>query len=186
MRPRHRVARRKPVFLGCEGESEQAYGQMLYDIVRKTVITIHLEVSLLGSGAGSPSAKIRKAIEKIEDYERKRSRFWKQVVLIDSDLIDGNDAQRIEAENLAAECEIRVIWQRPCHEAFLLRHLPGCAQHRPPTSALSQANLIDEWPEYKKPMTRLQLVRRINENSVRQAASVENEFRSFLAVIGRR
>lgn len=45
MRRRHaHVPARKLVFLGCEGESEQAYGQFLNDIVRQKDLPFHIEV----------------------------------------------------------------------------------------------------------------------------------------------
>ena len=182
-RTRHIIARRRPVFLGCEGESERAYSQVLGDIVWQKIDSVHLEVMLLGEGAGSPLAKIHKAIKKIEDYERKRSRFWKKAVLIDSDLIAQNDNQGTDVERLAADHNIRVIWQRPCHEAFLLRHLPNCAQRRPPASALANSALIAEWPGYQKPMTRSQIAKMIDGGRIRQATSVESELRSFLTDI---
>lgn len=176
--------RRKPVFFGCEGESEQAYGRVLGEVIEQRVHNVHLEVTLLGEGAGSAPAKIQKALKKIEHYERTRSKFWRKAVLMDSDIVQWDDEQRTIAENLAASHEIRVIWQSPCHEAFLLRHLPNCAQRRPPTSAVAKSALIAQWQEYQKPMSRYQLGMRISSDSISQAISVENEFRLFLSDIG--
>ncbi len=181
---KHMMVRRSPVFLGCEGESEQAYGQVLGDIVRQKLNSVHLEVVLIGEGAGSPLAKIKKAIKRIENLERTRSRFWRKALLIDSDLAEINKPQANEAKQLADHNCIRLIWQTPCHEAFLLRHLPGCNQHRPPTSAIAKANLCAEWEEYTKPMNRLRLAKRLDESRIREAMSVEPELHSFLADIG--
>ena len=177
-------ARRRPVFLGCEGESERAYCQVLYDIIESEIQTVHLEVVLLGAGAGSPLAKIQKAIKKIGDYERTRSKFVKKAVLMDSDLVDYNEELRNRTENLAAQHAISVIWQSPCHEAFLLRHLSNCAQHRPPTTALAKSALVAEWQSYRKPMSRIEIARQIYSNRLRQVIIVENEFRLFLNDIG--
>jgi len=44
-----------------------------------------------------------------------------------------------------------------CHEAFLLRHLQGCADHRPLDTQNTQSALQREWPEYSKPMSRTEL-----------------------------
>jgi hypothetical protein len=141
-----------------------------------------LEVVLLGAGAGSPIAKIQKAIKKIDEYERKRSRLWKKAVLIDKDIAD--NIQQANAEKLAAKHEIAIIWQTPCHEAFLLRHLPNCAKCHPPTAALSNSALVAHWPIYQKPMTRMQIAKVIDGDRVRQAVQVEDEFRLFLTSIG--
>jgi hypothetical protein len=177
-------ARRRPVFLGCEGESERAYCQTLFDIIESEIQTVHLEVVLLGEGAGSPLAKIQKAIKKIEGYERTRSKFFRRVVLMDSDLIEHNEVLRVRTENLATQHDIRIIWQSPCHEAFLLRHLPNCAQLRPPTTALANSVLTAQWPLYRKPMSRIEIANRIDSDRVRQVIVVENEFRLFLNDIG--
>lgn len=181
---RRTISVRRPVFLGCEGESEQAYCIVLADIINQSVKDIHLETTLLGEGAGSPLTKIKKAIKKIEHYERTRSKFWKKAVLIDSDLVDQNAGHKVQTENFAGVHGIRVIWQQPCHEAFLLRHLPNCAQLRPPTSVLANRELIDKWPGYQKPMSRIQIAKNIGLNGLTQASAVEHEFRSFLNELG--
>ncbi len=77
----------------------------------------------------------------------------------------------------------RVIWQEPCHEAFLLRHLDGFAQHRPPTSTRAEDILGCAWHDYSKPMTKLQLGRRIAFDAVLRAAAVEPSLFEFLREI---
>jgi hypothetical protein len=178
------ISSRRPVFLGCEGESEQAYCIVLGDIIKQTVNNVHLEATLLGEGAGSPLAKIKKAIKKIEQYERTRSKFWKKAVLIDSDLIDENVEQKTQTENLASSHGIRIIWQQPCHEAFLLRHLPNCSQLRPPTTVLANRELVTKWQNYQKPMSRIEIAKSINRVGLTQAISVEAEFKEFLDELG--
>ena len=181
---RNNITVRRPVFVGCEGESEQAYCSVLRDIIAQTVKDVHFEVVLLGEGAGSPIAKIQKAIKKITQYERTRSKFWKRVVLLDSDLIDQDESQRVFTEKLAADHGLGILWQTPCHEAFLLRHLPNCVHGRPPTSALAHAALVAQWQIYQKPMTRSQVAKKIDINGLRQVVSVEISFRTFLNDIG--
>ena len=178
------IPSRRPVFLGCEGESEQAYCIVLGDIIKQTVNNVHLEAMLLGEGAGNPLAKMKKAIKKIEQYERTRSKFWKKAVLIDSDVIDHDLEQKILTENLASSRGIRIIWQQPCHEAFLLRHLPNCSQLRPPATVLAGRELGMKWPSYKKPMSSIQIAKKINLNGLFQVSAVEPEFRTFLTEIG--
>jgi hypothetical protein len=181
---RRTISARRPVFLGCEGESEQAYCIVLGDIIKETVNNVHIEATLLGEGAGSPFAKIKKAIKKIEQYEKTRSKFWKKAVLIDSDLVDGNAEQKTQTENLALLHGIRIIWQQPCHEAFLLHHLPNCAQLRPPTTVLASRELVTKWPSYHKPLSSRQIAKCIDRAGIAQAISVEIEFREFLIELG--
>lgn len=175
---------RRPVFIGCEGESEQAYCIVLGDLIKQTVNNVHLEATLLGEGAGSPLAKIKKAIKKIEHFETTRSKFWKKAVLIDSDIVDSNVEQKTQTEILASSHAIRIIWQQPCHEAFLLRHLPYCTQLRPANTLLASRELVRKWPNYQKPMSSIQIAKCINRAGLTQAISVEAEFREFLNELG--
>ena len=89
-----------------------------------------------------------------------------------------------QARQLATRENIKLIWQNPCHEAVLLRHMPGCSDRRPPTCPVAERALKAEWPEYDKPMPRAQLVKRISFDAIRQAAIVEPELRAFLENIG--
>lgn len=180
----HKIVRaRRSVFLGCEGESEQAYCQVLSDVLRPLIPRVHLAPELIGEGAGDPLAKIRKAIKKIEAHESKRPGFMRKAVLIDADLAESADA-KFPAEQLAGQHGIRIIWQAPCHEAFLLRHLPGCETLRPPSSALAKAALMAKWPAYDKPMSRMKLALQIDLDCFSRAMRVEADLQDFLIDIG--
>ncbi len=177
-RRRSIIAQRKPIFLGCEGESEQAYGQVLNDLVREK--HFHLEVVNLSPGAGDPITRLRKADREITRRRQRRSEFLLRAVLMDSDLVDRDVQLRWQAEQFAKSLRIRIIWQEPCHEAFLLRHLDRFAQNRPPTSTSAEAALKVAWPDYHKAMTKMQLARRIDLDAVRRAACVEPALYAFL------
>lgn len=174
------IAPRKPVFVGCEGDSEQAYGQVLNDMLRERSLPFHLEVVNLGSGAGDPVTRLHKSAQELERRKQRRSRFKLRVAFLDSDQVDGDRQRRQQAEKLAQENGIRIIWQEPCHEAFLLRHVDGFSNHRPPTSARAVAMLKSNWPDYHKPMTRIQLARRITFDALLRVAAVEPALFDFL------
>jgi multidrug efflux pump subunit AcrA (membrane-fusion protein) len=177
------IAQRTPIFLGCEGESEQAYGQVLNDLLRGANRPVHLEVVNLNPGAGDPIARLRKAGQEIVRRRQRRSEFRLQVVLMDSDQVDADGKRRQQAELCAQALGVRVIWQEPCHEAMLLRHLDGFAQNRPATSAAAQAMLKAAWRDYRKPMTKIQLARRIDLGAIQRAAAVEPSLQAFLREI---
>jgi hypothetical protein len=103
---------------------------------------------------------------------------------MDSDQIAGSPQRRQQAEQRAQELGIQIIWQEPCHEAFLLRHLQGHAQNRPPTTQAASAALRAAWPEYAKPMTKILLARRVGLAEVQRAAQVEAVLAAFLRGIG--
>lgn len=174
------IPQRIPVFLGCEGESEQAYGQLLNQFLREKGLHIHLEVVALTPGAGDPMARLLRADQEIRRRAERRTAFRLKAVIMDSDQVVHDSARRQQAEHHARKLQIHIIWQEPCHEALLLRHFPDFAQRRPPTSREAASTLVRFWPEYRKPMTRLQLQDRIAFDDIERAARVEPGLAIFL------
>jgi hypothetical protein len=173
-----------PIFLGCEGESEQAYGQLLNDLLQTEGCPVHLEVVNLSPGAGDPIARLRRATQEIARRRQRRSEFARRAVLLDLDQVQNDSKRRQQADQLANQLDIRIIWQEPCHEALLLRHLDGFAQHRPPSTHASTIALKAAWPQYAKPMTKIRLSRRIGREDVQRAATVEPALAAFLREVG--
>jgi hypothetical protein len=176
---RRTILQRAPVFLGCEGDSEQAYGQLLNDLLKESRKAFHIEVVNLNPGAGDPLARVRRAEQEIARRSQRRSEFQFKAILMDTDQVHHDPDRRLTVERLARDQGIGVIWQEPCHEAFLLRHLEGFTQKRPPTSALALATLRSTWPEYQ-PMTKIKLARKIALEAVYRAAVVEPALSLFL------
>ncbi|MGH7212214.1 MAG: hypothetical protein ACREF1_12225, partial [Acetobacteraceae bacterium] len=85
---------------------------------------------------------------------------------------------------LARSAGIRLIWQSPCHEALLLRHLENCATLRPATCQQAHAELRRRWPEYRKGMSASDLAIRLNHAEVARVRQVERELDAFLNDIG--
>ena len=172
---------RKPVFLGCEGASEAGYAALLARIARDTPgVHIHIHAKILQPGAGDPLKLIERAIEVIQDIERRRAPFGIKAVLLDRGAPDKNAAAVVRARQARID---HVIWQEPDHEALLLRHLPDCQQLRPPAGA-SLGALRRVWPEYVKGMSAQHLARRIAIEHIRLACTVEPELRELLVRIG--
>jgi len=174
---RHIIQPKAPVFLGCEGASEVAYGQLLNDFLRDLGLPFHLEVVSLNPGAGDPENLLRRARQKIAEWQNRRSVFRHRFVLIDIDRAVGRVTQ-IEAA--AQDARIEIVWQRPNHEGLLLRHFLETERTRPHDSGDAKNLLVRHWPDYKKGMPRQQLARRIDLTSVRRAASHEADLLSLL------
>jgi hypothetical protein len=79
---------------------------------------------------------------------------------------------------------LQLIWQRPCHEAVLLRHLDGCSQQRPPSTALAGQRLANRWPGYAKAMPAVRLAERLDRVAITRASAVEPELAVLLREIG--
>jgi hypothetical protein len=85
---RHRLARpqRRPVFLGCEGDSERAYGALLSRLYEEHRRDLYLHVELLKPGGGGPPTLVERACHRIVENERKRDiRYAVRAVLLDVD-----------------------------------------------------------------------------------------------------
>lgn len=178
------IPQRRPVYIGCEGVSEVSYAGFLQDLLREAGLPVHLVVEELGPGAGDPLARVDMAVRRLAHLRRTRAAPAERFVLLDDDQAQ-RDPQRAErAQRTAAENDMVIVWQRPCFEAVLLRHLDGRATHRPPDTPGAGRALVRDWPEYRKPMTRFDLARRLDLAAVLRAAAVEPELDALLRCLG--
>lgn len=175
------ILQRRRVLLGCEGDSEQSYGALLGRLIELRHRRIHLDTVLLG--AGGPLAMIETAVKRKAERERNRGAYAACAVLLDTDTRQQSLSRTAEGEALARKHGLRLVWQEPCHEALLLRHLPGCAMQRPQTSAQALADLERAWPDYRKGFPANALARRIDEAAVLRAAASTPGLQGFLTDI---
>jgi hypothetical protein len=105
-------------------------------------------------------------------------------VILDRDKFGQTPERDQRIAGVAATSGFEIVWQRPCHEALLLRHLDGCAQLRPPSTPIACQRLDANWPDYKKPMPSARLAQRLDLDAVVRAAAVEPELSSMLQQIG--
>jgi hypothetical protein len=174
---------RKTIFVGCEGACEAGYVALLQDFARDAGLPVHLIVRELGPGAGDPLSRVEMAVRELTRHARTRTVIRDRFVLLDSDQAEADRDRAERARGLAAANKIAIVWQEPCFEALLLRHLPGCTTRRPPDTQGANQALEREWPEYVKPMSRAALARRIDLDAVRRAAGVEAGLRALLRCI---
>jgi hypothetical protein len=176
------IPQRRPVFIGCEGQSEVSYANFLLDLVNEAGVPVHLEVSDLGGG--DPLSRIEKAIRRLEHLNRTRTALKERFALLDYDQVERDPQRADQAARKAADHNITIVWQRPCFEAMLLRHLPRCEASRPSDTLIAESRLRDQWPDYVKPMSRNKLAHRLDIECVRRAAKVEPELAILLQCIG--
>jgi hypothetical protein len=176
------IPQRKPIFIGCEGESEQAYAGRLQDLIAQQGLHVHLNIEVLR--AGDPLARLEFAVRKLEHLKKTRGTFADKFVLLDTDQLLLSPARAVQARAFAQANDIRIVWQDPCFEAMLLRHLPGRAARRPPNNQATQTALLQDWPAYRKPMSRGELATVLDLDSVVRAAGVEHDLGVLLQCIG--
>lgn len=175
---------RRPVYIGCEGASEVSYAGLLQDLLRDADFPVHLHIDELGPGTGDPQSRIEMAVLRLKLLQKKRSAPTERFALLDFDQAERDPQRAKRAQNLATDNDIAILWQRPCFEAVLLRHLAGKTGNRPPDTPRAIKALEKEWTGYKKPMTRADLAKRIDLEAVRRAASVEPDLTALLRCIG--
>ena len=175
----------KRFFVGCEGWSEIEYAKLLGEFAQQFGAPAHLDIRRLFPGAGAPLARIRLAVKALgRPVQKRRVPYAGRFILLDRDQIQDDRRMVEDAERLAGEHGIKLIWQEPCHEALLLRHLSGHAGDRPPTCRNAAGMLRVIWPEYEKPMSATGLSQRIDRAGLRRAAAVEPGLKEFLDDIG--
>ncbi|RYF30635.1 MAG: hypothetical protein EOO23_04705 [Comamonadaceae bacterium] len=182
--PRKRHVQRRRIFIGCEGDGERGYITFIANTLEHVHSRIYIDAKLLRPGGGDPLALVQVAQTIIQREERNREPYERKFLIIDNDKIGISQNRDQQAYALAARIGASFIWQITAHEALLLRHLPGCAMRRPPSTATAEQQLRREWPEYAKPMSAAAIGRTLDIESLRQANGVEPELAVFLSEIG--
>jgi hypothetical protein len=179
---RQQVIRRR-IFVGCEGDGERSYIALVQRIVNDVHHKVHLDPQLLQPGGGDPLDLVRRAEEVITKIERTREPYDEKYLLIDCDRFGRSPERDQQMPAILNRINARLIRQNPAREALILRHLPGCAPRRPPSTQIAMQQLLQQWPEYEKTMSAMQLATRIDLEALRRAAKVEDELRAFFASI---
>jgi hypothetical protein len=183
MRRRVVIPQRKRIFLGCEGESEQSYGALLTRIVGTQRQDFFLDTVLLRPGGGDPFALVELAVRKKKQGEKKGP-YATAFILMDSDKNGLAPVRDQQAVALAQAEGLILVWQEPCHEALLLRHLPGAQNLRPQSTALAINALRARWAGYSKGMPAIKLSSEIDVPNLRQARAVEPMLATLLGALG--
>lgn len=97
---------RRPVFVGCEGESEAGYVRLLQDLINAEGRAVHLIIENLGIGASEPQTRIELAVRKLEQLRRTRTAPPDRFVLLDYDQAEANPQRTEAAPRLAHEHHI--------------------------------------------------------------------------------
>lgn len=182
---RVRIPQRVRVYLGCEGQSERSYARLLGIVAESLGCHLYIDNDLLQPGGGDPLALVQLAVRRIQRKENQRGGTIRhRALLLDRDKFGQDPRRDAQVEMLARRDGLTLIWQAPCHEAFLLRHFDGFETIRPATTDLAFEALRRVWPEYEKGMPAAQLGRRITLEGIRRACEVEAGFANFIRQIG--
>ncbi len=181
-----RIARRRRFFVGCEGESEQGYAALLQRFANETRLAIHIDARAL-SNAGDPQSLVERAVAAIVQGERgARPPYVRRFLMFDTDQIGQNPNRDSRMLQIAQQNNLTLVRQDCCFEAFLLRHLQGYENDRPPDARVALNRLRGVWPQYRKGTPAQELAKRITLNDVQRAAAnpLNADFAPFLDALG--
>jgi hypothetical protein len=131
-----------------------------------------------------PLDLVKEASAKLTRFFRDKKRFNHRVIFLDSDCLEKRPDRDATARRLAKENSFELIWQHPCHEAFLLRHFQKTARLRPSTTADAIKQLEKIWPSYYKGMDAFGYGNMLGIENVMIARGELPEFDNFLTKIG--
>ncbi len=180
---RHRIIQQKRlVLVGCEGSSEVSYAALLQEIVKDSDLPVALKIEELSPGAGDAFSRVQLLVKKIDHHNKRGSRFSgdDRFAFLDfSQPANGQD--RVQAaEGLANQHSVSIVWQRPCFEANLLRHFDGQINREIAGTEAAMTELRRHWPSYSKPMSKAQLLQKINRKQIVRLATVEQNLGRLL------
>ena len=182
---RQKVGRRRRLFVGCEGESEQSYAALLQDFAKEQGCAVQADPQVVR--AGDPLAIVKRAIEKAAQGERgSKAAYSVRFLMLDTDLLGNNPGRDAQIDGLVEQHNFVLLRQNCCFEAFLLRHFAGHANDEAPTAAIALRRLQAVWPQYKKGFLKQELRKRIALEDVQRAAQspLNADFGSFLDAMG--
>ena len=177
------TGQRTNFFLACEGESEYSYVKFLDSLADKhSRKRVHLDPFVI-NGGGNPNRILEQSEEKYESKLRNKiGGYKKKLILMDSDIYQrcSSNIRNEFVRQLNAK-KFGVIWQKPDHEGFLIRHFSNSVT---PRLGHTVDQLQKFWPNYHKNMPVEDIEKKLDINCVKLASNSVPEFKKFLKAIG--
>ena len=177
----NQVEPRRVIFIGVEGKNDRAFAKFLQHCCDKDGLHLHLKIAT-GHG-GSPVVVVQEATCHLTRHLDKKD-ISAKLVLLDRDRIEQDRQAGRDAQAVASESGLKIIFQNPNLEGLLLRLHEGY-ESRKIAAGDSMAELRKVWPEYSKSsLTADQLSGRFDVSDVRRAARHDEELRKLLEMLG--
>jgi hypothetical protein len=156
----------------------------LIELLFEDRLQAHLDKHTLNPGAGDPLALLKRARQIVDHQQKIRSPYRNKVLILDQDRYGQAPDRDREFDAITHSEHWLLVWQTPCHEACLLRHLESGDGLQPATSRDAFQQLVRHWPEYEKGMNARKLRERIGADGVIRAARSHQSLREFLRLAG--
>lgn len=172
----------KPVFLACEGFSEQGYGRWLNRLASELKVPAFINTECLEGG--DFCHLIEKAVRRLARTERQKGPQHIRGLLLDTDCLGRDPDRDANAFEIAEKKNFHLIRQRPTHEAFLVRHFDGYQDFLPEVEEEIWPILHGLWPEYEKGMDAYGYGATLSLDYLANARGLEPDLDHFLTAFG--
>ncbi len=174
------ISQRTRFFLAVEGEGEQSFIKWLNELCEQNGLHIHLDCEPVRGGGYK--SMLANAVRYRERKERKKAKA--AILLLDADRAARDDGWTIaQLKEEATKKNFKVCVQSPNQEGILFRMLPGNEQMQPNSSTVKR-QLLNTWPEYKKPLDARTLATKFTLRDLHRVAQIDAELRALLQTIG--
>lgn len=175
------VEPKRVIFIGVEGKSDRAFAQFLQRCCDEECLHLHVDIKT-GHG-GDSVVVVQEAARHLTRHSSKKDIIAK-LVLLDSDRIKKDRQAGRDAQAVASESGLEIIFQNPNLEGLLLRLHQG-HESRQIKAVDSMTKLQKVWPEYRKSsLTADRLRKHFDVSDVRRAARHDDDLRTLLNVLG--
>ena len=137
---------RRAIFIGVEGRSDRAFAQFLRRCCDKE--GRHLHVAIKTGHGGDAVDVVKETTSHLTRHPDKRD-ISAKLVLPDGDRIEQDRQAGRDAQAVASESGLKIIFQNPNMEGLLLR-LHQRHENRQIAAGNSMEELCKVWPEYRK------------------------------------
>ena len=175
----NKVERRRVIFIGVEGPSDRTFIRFLYDCCDEKGLYLHLDTKV---GNGGDSVVVVKEAARYLNRHSGRRDISNRLVLLDSDRIEQDKQAGLDAQRVASEKNLELIFLHPNLEGLLLRLHEGHERRKIVNNA--EAELRKVWPAYSKQLTADQLGQRFTLSDLQRAAQYDDGLKRLLEILG--
>ena len=173
---------KRPIYVACEGKSETGYIRWLNRLADAHGVPVALTAHDMKGGAPTEIAK--KAIRFLRGSIGGPKTYRGKYLILDRDPSVNSRQVLDRAMQMAEKHSFGIVWQRICHECFLLKHFSQTERLNPSTADGCSRALLGVWPEYCKGMDATDYERQLSTDKLARARGNLPELDAFLNDIG--
>ena len=173
---------KRPVFVACEGGSEAGYIRWLNRLATEQGVPVAFTARNMKGG--DPVDIAERAIRFLRRSMGGPKTYRGKYLFLDRDLSINSQHVLDQAVQSAERHSFRIVWQKICHEGFLLKHFSETENRNPPNARACKVALFDVWPDYRKGLDAIEYESRLTIENLARARGNLPELDAFLNDIG--